>query len=53
MDDTEQSIIGDPNPDFQVGVTNSISYKGFTLSALVDYTHGGDIYSVFYSVYVR
>ena len=46
MKDTDQSIIGDPNPDFQLGVTNTISYKGFTLRAFVDYTHGGDIYSV-------
>jgi len=46
MKNTKQSIVGDPNPDFQLGVTNTISYKGFTLRTLVDYTHGGDIYSV-------
>ncbi|MEM8965910.1 MAG: SusC/RagA family TonB-linked outer membrane protein [Bacteroidota bacterium] len=37
--------IGDPNPDFLLGVTNTISFKGFTISALIDYRHGGDIYT--------
>jgi len=46
MKNLDQSIVGDPNPDFQVGITNTISYKGFKLKTLVDYTHGGDIYSV-------
>lgn len=39
-------IVGDPNPDFLVGVTNTISFKGFSLNAVLDYRHGGDIYSV-------
>ena len=38
-------IIGDPNPDFLIGLTNSISFKGFTLGAVLDYRHGGDLYS--------
>ncbi len=38
-------IIGDPNPDFKYNVINTFSYKGFTLTAQVDYTHGGDFYS--------
>ncbi len=37
--------IGDPNPDFLLGVTNTISFKGFTISALIDYRQGGDIYT--------
>lgn len=43
---TSESEIGDPNPDFKMGVTNTFSYKGFILSALFDMTKGGDIYSV-------
>ena len=43
--DTEQGKIGDPNPDFLLGVTNTISWKGFTLGAVINYRHGGDIYS--------
>jgi outer membrane receptor protein involved in Fe transport len=39
------AIVGNPNPDFKVGVTNSFSYKGVMLSVLVDWTQGGDIYS--------
>ena len=42
----DEKIIGDPNPDFIMGVTNTISYKGFTLSGLWDWRQGGDIYSV-------
>jgi len=36
-------IIGDPNPDFMLGITNTFSYKGFTLNFLVDIRKGGDI----------
>lgn len=42
---TQQTIIGNPNPDFLLGVTNTVSYKGFRLSAVIDYKHGGDLYS--------
>jgi TonB-linked SusC/RagA family outer membrane protein len=38
-------IIGNPNPDFKVGITNTFSYKGLTLSGLFDWTQGGDLYS--------
>ncbi len=41
----DNKIVGDPNPDFILGVTNTISYKGFTLSGVIDYRKGGDIYS--------
>jgi TonB-linked SusC/RagA family outer membrane protein len=41
----EQGDIGNPNPDFKLGVTNTLTYKGFTLSALIDYTKGGRFYS--------
>jgi TonB-linked SusC/RagA family outer membrane protein len=42
----EQEMIGDPNPDFKLGITNTINYKGVFLSALWDMTKGGDLYSV-------
>ncbi|MDQ8006556.1 MAG: SusC/RagA family TonB-linked outer membrane protein [Pedobacter sp.] len=38
-------VIGDPNPKFITGLTNTFSYKGFSFSFLVDYRHGGDLYS--------
>jgi TonB-linked SusC/RagA family outer membrane protein len=43
---SDEKIVGDPNPDFVVGVTNTISFKGITLNALWDWRQGGDIYSV-------
>lgn len=39
-------IIGNPNPDYILGINNSISFKGFNLGFLIDYRHGGDMYSV-------
>ncbi|TAE32938.1 MAG: SusC/RagA family TonB-linked outer membrane protein [Cytophagales bacterium] len=41
-----QAAIGNPNPNFFIGVTNSFSYKGFSISALLDYRDGGDLLSV-------
>jgi TonB-linked SusC/RagA family outer membrane protein len=41
----ESQIIGDPNPDFTLGWNNTISFKGITLRALVDWKQGGDFYS--------
>ncbi|MBL0739779.1 SusC/RagA family TonB-linked outer membrane protein [Chryseolinea sp. Jin1] len=47
-------IIGDPNPDFMLGVTNTFSWKGVTLGVLLDYKKGGDIWSGTYNqVYGR
>ncbi len=37
--------IGDGNPDFMLGVSNTVSYKGFQLYALVDIKSGGDVYN--------
>ncbi len=39
------SIIGDPNADWRTTVINEFSYKNFTLSGQIEYTHGGDIFS--------
>ncbi|TJZ60509.1 SusC/RagA family TonB-linked outer membrane protein [Sphingobacterium olei] len=46
IEDTEEGMVGDPNPDFKLGINNTVSYKGFTFSALFDFTKGGDMYSV-------
>lgn len=43
---SDEKIIGDPNPKFTMGITNTFTFKGFTLSALFDWKQGGDIYSV-------
>lgn len=38
-------IIGNPNPDWTGGITNTFNYKNFTLSVLFDIRVGGDIIS--------
>jgi TonB-linked SusC/RagA family outer membrane protein len=43
--DPNDQMVGNPNADFKVGVTNTVSYKGFTLNVLVDATIGGSFYS--------
>jgi TonB-linked SusC/RagA family outer membrane protein len=41
----DEQMIGDPNPEYKLGITNSFSYKGFTLGFLFDLTKGGQLYS--------
>lgn len=38
-------IIGDPNNKFTLGWTNTVSFKNFNLSVLMDYKAGGSIFS--------
>ncbi|MBA4851166.1 SusC/RagA family TonB-linked outer membrane protein [Emticicia sp. BO119] len=38
-------ILANPAPKFTVGWTNTFTYKGFTLTALMDYRHGGNMFS--------
>ncbi|CAL1521491.1 SusC/RagA family TonB-linked outer membrane protein [Chitinophaga sp. MM2321] len=42
---SEIKPIGNAYPDYVGGVTNTFTYKGFYLSALVDFQHGGDFFS--------
>jgi len=46
VQDLENGIVGDPNPDFRMGFINTISYKGLSLRAQVDWKEGGDIQSI-------
>ena len=39
-------IIGDQNPDWTGGITNSLSYKNLALSFLIDVQKGGDVFSL-------
>ncbi len=43
---SDRTYIGDPNPDFVYGLTNSFSFKGFDLSILIQGTYGNDVYNV-------
>ncbi|WP_298793814.1 SusC/RagA family TonB-linked outer membrane protein [uncultured Allomuricauda sp.] len=45
VQDPNNGIIGDPNPDWVMNVRNSISFKNFTLGFQWNYTQGGDVYS--------
>lgn len=42
----EQDIIGNMQPDFIGGIMNEISFRGFSLGAVMDYRVGGDIISI-------
>lgn len=37
--------IGNGNPDFNLGISNTLNYKGFQLYVLVDVKKGGDVYN--------
>jgi hypothetical protein len=37
--------VGNPNPDYKLGIGNTLSYKGLSLNVLFDMTKGGAIYS--------
>ena len=43
IDDADQKIIGDPNPDLTFGFTNTFSYKNFELNVGLTGQIGGDV----------
>ncbi|MCS7027483.1 MAG: SusC/RagA family TonB-linked outer membrane protein [Bacteroidia bacterium] len=48
LDETGQKLvtkIGDSNPDLVMGITNTFSYKNFSLYSLLDVQIGGNIYN--------
>lgn len=42
---SDRTYIGDPNPDFTFGLTNSFSWKGFNLSIFLQGSYGNDIFN--------
>lgn len=42
---TDRTYIGDPNPDFTYGMTNTFSWKGINLSIFLQGSYGNDIYN--------
>ena len=42
---SDKTYIGDPNPAFTFGLTNSFSYKGFNLSIFMQGSVGNDIFN--------
>jgi TonB-linked SusC/RagA family outer membrane protein len=43
--DNQFRVIGNPNPDFILGINNRITYKGFSVSDLIDIRQGGQIWN--------
>ncbi|MEM9886872.1 MAG: SusC/RagA family TonB-linked outer membrane protein [Bacteroidota bacterium] len=43
--DPTTRILGNPNPDFLLGINNTIRYKDLTLSFLFDIKEGGDMWN--------
>lgn len=46
MRTASDTVIGDINPDWKMGITSNLSWKQLSLFVLVDFQKGGDIYSV-------
>jgi len=43
LDDRDKTIIGNTNPDFIYGITNTLTYKDFTLNLFIQGSQGNDI----------
>ena len=43
IDDQDLTYIGDPNPSFTFGLTNTFRYKNFDLSVFLQGTYGNDV----------
>ncbi|WP_133272093.1 SusC/RagA family TonB-linked outer membrane protein [Hymenobacter radiodurans] len=41
----DRKYIGNPNPDFVYGVTNTMTFKGFDLSFFIQGSQGNDVYN--------
>ena len=40
------SVIGNVTPDWKMGITNTVNYKGLSLSFLIDIQKGGSVFSL-------
>ncbi|MGY6557646.1 MAG: SusC/RagA family TonB-linked outer membrane protein [Nitritalea sp.] len=45
INDNNLRLLGNYNPDFMIGIANSVTYKNFSLSALLDWRIGGQVVS--------
>jgi TonB-linked SusC/RagA family outer membrane protein len=45
LNDPNDDMVGDPTPDYKLGLTNTFNYRGISLSVLWDVTKGGKFYS--------
>ena len=42
----DRTFIGNPNPDFTYGITNTLGFKGFDLSFFIQGVQGNDVYNI-------
>ena len=45
MADSQQGVIGNPNPDWQLGMTHNLRWRNFNLSLWLDWKQGGDLWN--------
>ncbi|HEV7381892.1 MAG TPA: TonB-dependent receptor, partial [Dyadobacter sp.] len=45
LQEASPRILGDPNPAFTSALINTFKYRGFSLSVMMEYRHGGAMYS--------
>lgn len=46
IDADDRVVVGHPNPDYIWGITNTVRYKGFDLTVMIQGQNGGHIYSL-------
>jgi hypothetical protein len=46
ISNTSNEVIGNPNPDWVGGLNNTLKYKNWSLSWLIDMRHGGQLFSL-------
>ncbi|AMJ66261.1 SusC/RagA family TonB-linked outer membrane protein [Hymenobacter sp. PAMC 26628] len=44
--DADRTFIGNPNPNYTFGLTNTLGYKGFDLSFFIQGVQGNDVYNL-------
>lgn len=49
INNPDYGIIGDPNPEYKIAMTNTFRWKGISLSFLLDFQKGGCVYSSYLS----
>lgn len=45
VNEEDRTVIGDANPDLILGLTNTLTYKGFTLDVLLQSSVGNDVFN--------
>ncbi|CAN5475475.1 SusC/RagA family TonB-linked outer membrane protein [soil metagenome] len=49
IEESDIDVIGNPNPDYTLSISNTVRYRGASLSFQFDYQEGGDMFSTWIS----